>query len=171
MDNEKDAFLDHLEWLVKCRSQNQQTSLVLFKIIENNSAELRKSEGFWLSHVGITLIAVSFSLWRAVFLANRTDLHQDVFDDAFKFLSTLIGDNAVSHVTDKNAREWTFRYYLNNAGFRLLALSMEWPAILPGFKYPNGLSPQSNWEHYQKSLDLAVHNFGDALKKSKKVES
>jgi len=79
MDNEKDAFLDHLEWLVKCRSQNQQTSLVLFKIIENNSAELRKSEGFWLSHVGITLIAVSFSLgglsfWRTGPICIKTYL-------------------------------------------------------------------------------------------------
>src|SRR5438128_1612278 len=70
MAKKKDSEVEagHLEWLVKCRSQNQHTSLVLYKLMTENIARLRKDED--LADVGIALVAISFNLWRAVFLVH-----------------------------------------------------------------------------------------------------
>jgi hypothetical protein len=118
-----------------------------------------------LAAPAIPLIAISFSLWRAVFLADRSNAPAEQLDHAIDFLGALISDNAISYVQDKNAREWTFRYYMNNAHFRLAGLSKHVPDILPNFSPPDLQQPKEAWEHYQSSTDLAVGNFANKLRK------
>jgi hypothetical protein len=158
----KKAKLSHLEWLVKCRSRNQQTSLALFKLMKKHAAYLKKRHTHSLAAIG--LVAVSFSLWRAVFLADRTDSEEEHFNHALSFLETLIGDNAIGYSHDKHAREWTFNYYTNNALHRLKTISTFPEKILPEFDFTSRvMEPRDFWEYLQKSLDIAVRNFGKFL--------
>ena len=57
-------------------------------------------------------------MWRAVFLSDTSGEYEDQLADLKKFLVSLISDNTVLYVTDKNARNWSFRYYLDNAVHR-----------------------------------------------------
>lgn len=151
----------NLEWLVKCRSQNQQTAFNLLKLIEENFDKLKTNNS--LGNCAIAMIAVSFSLWRSVFLADRSGALSQRLDHATSFLRIMINDNAISYVQDKNAREWTFMYYLNNARYRLTSLSEVWEDVLPNFKDRKNISPTRTWEHLQNNLDIAVGNFSNAL--------
>ena len=40
-------------------------------------------------------------------------------DHADTFLETVIQDNAIAYTQERNSREWTFGYYLNNAAMRM----------------------------------------------------
>jgi hypothetical protein len=158
---------EHLDWLVRCRSQNQQTSLKLYKLMTTHTKILKKS--FEFSSVGISLVAISFNLWRAVFLAEAADDGDDDVDHSIRFLKTLISDNAIAYAQDRNARAWTFISYLNNARFRLVNLSNLSPEILPNFTSitdEKDLITIVAWEHYQANTDVAVANFANALKRS-----
>src|SRR5262249_14540715 len=44
-------------------------------------------------------------------------------DDCARFLGTTARDNAIGFAQDRDAREWTVGYYLNNAVARLGALT------------------------------------------------
>jgi hypothetical protein len=160
MKNKNDSLsTPYLEWLVESRSQNQHTSLGLFKLLES----LEKNHP--LATFGITSVAISFSLWRAVFLAEGSGGVEQRFEDAVAFLRIVIRDNAIAYTQDKVSSEWTFRYYVNNTGLRLRGLSEMRPDILPNFRqHPGDVTPTELWEHHQKNLDLAVGNFANALK-------
>jgi hypothetical protein len=164
MSKQNASSADHLEWLVRCRCQNQQSSLVLFKMFEQN-LELIKKDGK-LSSAAVPLTAICFSLWRAVFLADRVDGHENRVGDAFSFLKALISDNSITYAQDKNSREWTFYYYVNNARFRLKGLSDQRPEVLPNFNVPPGLESLKLWEHCQKTLDLAIGNLSNLLQRA-----
>ncbi len=153
--------LDHLTWLVKWRSHNQKTSLNLYAALEAHSDKITQNAD--LTTCGISLVAVSFSLWRGVFLADRSGHDEDRFDHAKAFLGALIGDNAISYTQDKNSREWTFNYYINNARHRLRGISGRHPTVLPNYEDPAGLTARRTWEHFQTNLDIAVNNYVDAL--------
>jgi hypothetical protein len=134
--------------------------------MERHSEKLKKNAG--LAHIGIALTSVSFSLWRAVFLADRTDVEEATFSDALKFLELLISDNAISYAQDKLTREWTFVYYINNARARLVALAESSPDILPNFVEAPGWDAKPDWENLQLTADLAVRNYENKLRTVKK---
>jgi hypothetical protein len=157
----KNSIVDNLNWLVKHRSHNQETSLALFKALSEHSVRLKGNA--ILAGPGVTLTGASFSLWRAVFLADNTDQDVHRFEDAFKFLEVLISNNAISYAQDRKSREWTFHYYLNNARFRLEILQKNHPKVLPTFSYPNAMSHKASWEHLQQTVDLAVGNYVSLL--------
>jgi hypothetical protein len=158
----KQASVEHLEWLVRCRSQNQHTSLVLYKLLTENAERIRADNK--LANAGIALVAVSFNLWRAVFLADEVEDGGDDLDHAIAFLKTLISDNAIAYAQDKNSRAWTFGSYLNNARYRLEGVSKRGGGILPNFSRPVVHSAKELWEILQTNTDLAVGNFANALR-------
>jgi hypothetical protein len=159
---QKDA--DHLAWLVRCRSQNQHTSLVLYQLMSENLEKLREDHN--LATLGVSLVAVSFNLWRAVFLVDVDDGRADRVDHAVSFLKTLIADNTIAYTQDKNARGWACLSYINNASFRLSALAKDSPEILPNFERFTTVTVKELWEHMQTNTDLAVGNYANALKLS-----
>jgi hypothetical protein len=146
---------------VKCRSQNQNTSLILYKLMTENISRLKKDSH--LSNSAIPLVAISFNLWRAVFLTDE-DKNADGLEHSVAFLKTLISDNQIAYAQDKNARAWTCGSYLNNARFRLEGISKTSPEILPNFTFKRGTRKEV-WEQLQANTDLAVGNFGNALKR------
>ena len=66
-----------------------------------------------------TLIAITFSLWRAAFLAGRSASGAETAAHAKEFLYEMIANNAINYPQDKAARNWTFNYYVANARNRL----------------------------------------------------
>jgi len=152
----------HLEWLVRCRSQNQKAALELFKLFERHLADIKKNTE--LSRAIIPLVAVTFSLWRAVFLAEKKNDTPDAqIMDAFQFLEVLIADNAISYPQDKRSREWTFRYYINNAHLRFEGISRLNSDVLPNYKRSMEGGHLKEWEACQGSLDTAIGNLSNLL--------
>ena len=160
---------DDLEWLVKCRAENHSNSLALYKVLTDNATFLRLKKNSRFASNGISMVAISFSLWRAVFLTDRTGALEHRFEDAWSFLGTLISDNTITYTQDKNSREWTFNYYINNARYRLEAIANKHPEYLPHFDLvQNAHSPEDLWEYCQKSTALAITNYGLALQAAQK---
>jgi len=111
----------HFTWLIDGRSANQRSTLELYRIISGGERKLNSNVE--LQEAAQELTGVAFSLWRAVFLSDTSGEYADQLADVKKFLVSLISDNTVLYVTDKNARNWSFRYYLDNAVHRLRKLS------------------------------------------------
>ena len=81
--------LSQLDWLVDCRSKNQRLSLDLYNLLSANKQSIRRRKE--LLNAAQALVAVMFSLWRAVFLSpdaegSGDDDGQVVLDDAEAFL-------------------------------------------------------------------------------------
>ena len=72
-------------------------------------------------------VAIIFSLWRAVFLADGAGDWEAVLANAETFLEKLVRDNAINYADDWNNRAWSFVYYLGNANHRLRELADSWP--------------------------------------------
>ena len=113
--------MEHLEWLVQSRSGNQQATVALYRTIATH--RLIISEDIELQNIAEELAAVAFSLWRAVFLSDLSKTGEGRLGHLDLFLESLIADNTVVYATDKRSREWTFRYYMSNARYRLLELA------------------------------------------------
>ena len=64
--NEK---LEHLEWAIKSRAQNQRSCLTLLTLFENYSEFWKERK---TARAAQDLVSVAFSLWRAAFLAEKT---------------------------------------------------------------------------------------------------
>lgn len=154
-----DSSSEHFDWLVAGRSRNQQTTLDLYKLIEANNAFL--AENIALQEGAYQLVAIAFSLWRAVFLSDLTGEPADQLADARKFLRSLIAHNAVLYQTDFNTREWTFRYYLDNALSRLKNLPEK---LLPKDQQATeATSAKEDWTNAQAALDRATQNFAEMI--------
>ena len=104
-----------LAWLVERRSQIQAFLLRLHGFLEANPTQLTLEKSLALQ----LLLGAGFSLWRAVFLADRGRNLERVDVDAKEFLRLLIKDNAINYAQDDKTRAWTVGYYINNAYFRL----------------------------------------------------
>ena len=98
---------------------------------------------------------------------HRNDAHSlyaDQLADLKKFLISLISDNTVLYVTDKNARNWSFRYYLDNAVHRLHKLSRSRLRLVDDSDLLKPADTEKDeWRHAQSILDKAIARFGDAL--------
>jgi hypothetical protein len=154
----------HLEWLVKSRSNNQTTTLNLYQIMQSHTAII--SSDVELQNIAQELAAVAFSLWRAVFLSELTGDDKDRMTHVDAFLKSLITDNAVVYQTDKNSREWTFRYYINNSRYRLADIADKlMPEILDkGLLDKEADSEKAEWEIAQTALTSAIANFEKAVR-------
>ena len=127
-----------------------------------------KYESTWktkkFSRAAQDLIAVSFSLWRAAFLAEKTGKRSIVFEHGRTFLEKVIEDNAISYPTDKGSLEWTFNYYTRNARSSLQQLAQFWKGTAPEYDGKKR-NPAERWDYCQSLLDKTVANFETLLTK------
>jgi len=151
---------EHLVWVIKGRASNQAKSLELYRLLNEHSAVLAKPSHRLRFYVQ-ELLGISFSLWRAVFLADRTGDRDLKIEDARGFLGAMLTDNAISFVTDRKYNEWTFNHYIENARFRLEKIADgEYP---PAPFAPKDIQVKAGkdlgtrkWERYDELFDKAV---------------
>ena len=169
MSKQDDLSADHISWLVKSRSANQEVTLKLFLIIKDNEETLKKN---WdLANFAQAMAAVCFSLWRAVFLSDVSPDEYSLDETvaaAKDFLGNLILHNTVAYTHDRNTRDWSFIYYVNNARSRLKLLSEELPDLLPqSFVGPADAIAEAKdyWTYHHNASEVAVRNLEGALRK------
>jgi hypothetical protein len=157
------ASAEHLAWLVSNRSKNQELCLRLYSIIEHHRTKINADDA--LATDTQALIAVVFSLWRAVFLADIEDDIDSFAADYEDFLLKLIQHNAVSYNTDRDARHWTFIYYLNNARHRLFAIAKD-GTLLPKDTpvFADDLTAKESWVQAHNLAELAIGRLEEILR-------
>jgi len=154
----------HFTWLVDGRSANQRSTLKLYRIISDG--ERRLNSNAELHEAAQELTGIAFSLWRAVFLSDTSGEYADQLADVKNFLVSLISDNVVLYVTDKNARNWSFRYYLDNAVHRLTKLSRSarpLPFVDGSDLLKAAETEKDEWVDAQAILDKAIDRFEAAM--------
>lgn len=153
---------EHFSWLVEGRSANQQSTLTLYEIINGN--EYKFNGNAELLEAAQELTGAAFSLWRSVFLSDTSGEFEEQFADLQKFLVSLISDNTILYVTDKNARNWSFRYYLDNAVHRLRKLSEGSLALVDAADLSKVASSEKDeWLDAQDILDKAIQKFRNVV--------
>ena len=155
---------DDLEWIVNNRYKNHKSSLRIYALIDQHRQIVTRSKSHRSS--AQTLLGVAFSLWRAVFLARLKKNIDSMIKDAESFLVELIDSNIVTYSLDRENKDWTFRYYMSNARYRLKDLHgkfdhKEHPFNLWGDVA--GISPQQQWVEVQNALDAAIDSFEKIL--------
>ena len=95
--------IQHLRWAVESRARNQRSSVALLSLFMEYEAQWKTSH--W-ARAAQDLLAVSFSLWRAAFLADKTAKRIAVVSHATEFLEKIVEDNAISYVQDRKCNEW-----------------------------------------------------------------
>jgi hypothetical protein len=164
MMKKDDLSAEHLEWLIESRAKNQRTSGNLYRLLEEHEDQIRDTGR---SREAQSLVAISFSLWRAAFLADKTGKKFSVFDDAKLFLGKMLIDNAINYSQDRAAREWTFNYYISVAEDHLNTFfgsvdGLE--EVLGGDWQDKSLSyAKRRWDRCQAGLDMAVKHLLEAL--------
>ena len=162
---EPDLSPEHFTWLVDGRSANQRSTLELYKLISGGERELNGNAE--LHKAAQELTGVVFSLWRAVFLSETSGEYEDQLADSKRFLVSLISDNTVLYVTDKNARNWSFRYYLDNAVHRLRELSTGRQHLVDDSDLAKAAETEKDeWIDAQAILDKAIARFGAAVERT-----
>jgi hypothetical protein len=146
----------HLKWVIEGRARNQRAALKLYELIKEGprSQDAGKAQ---------ELTAVAFSLWRAVFLADRTGQFEAKLKDAEEFLAKMITDNAIGFAQDRSTREWTFNYYITNARLWLKAYGCDEKVLRP----PKGeRTPRKRWDCLQLVFEQEVDRLGRLRKKT-----
>jgi len=154
--------IEHLAWAIESRYRNQKCALRLLGLFMKHE-ELWKTQTW--SRAAQDLLAASFSLWRAAFLADKTAKRVAVFGHGIEFLEKLIEDNAISYVQDRKSNEWTFNYYTRNARSSLETLHQHWPDQAPPY-VGKKRTPVERWDYCQNQLDQAVLGFEKAAEDS-----
>ncbi len=117
-----------------------------------------------LGYEAKTLVSIGFSLWRAAFLADKSGEREETDDHATYFLGEMLETNAINFLQDKNARGFTFNYYLANVRFRLA----EYKDSNPDFEVEqrllireklNKMKTTERWRAYQNAFQDAVNHF------------
>lgn len=155
MTQKDEPSAEHLRWLIDSRAANQRVSLKLFDLFKKYPNDF--------DHMGLqfsaqALVAISFSLWRAAFLADRSGKRDAVAEDSEWFLGKMLVDNAITYTQDRAAREWTFNYYVSNARYRLQELGGMWPEILKEeLNPPRGeVTAACRWDRLHEAFAKAV---------------
>jgi ribosome-associated translation inhibitor RaiA len=155
----------HLSWVIEGRANNQRVALRLFEIFDRYQDQL-KTRHFSAQD----LVSVAFSLWRAVFLADRTGKMDLKDKQAKEFLAKMLTDNAIAYVQDRSAREWSFNYYTGNARFRLDKLGDRWRSVkdlLIPLSQKGVKSARGRWDTLHMAFEEAVHCLEADLEKNK----
>ena len=156
-----DVSPDHFDWIVKGRSDNQRSTLRLYRLLYEEQIKLNGNPQCYLA--ATELAAVAFSLWRAVFLSDTSGEFKDTAAALNKFLASLISDNTVVYSTDKNARNWSFRYYANNARFQVEKLDEDLQLVdKVELDQPFG-SDKDEWLQLQAMLTKAIDKLTSIL--------
>jgi hypothetical protein len=162
-DSKREATISiaHFEWAVSNRAANQLASIKLLDLMRKHPEEVKSA-----THGANAqrLVAVAFSLWRAVFLADKAGVRKVVIAQAQQFLEKLITDNAIAFAQDRASREWTFNYYMNASTHNLLFLAKTSPAVRNAMSAESEvLSGQTNfqrrWERNHNAFKIALDEF------------
>jgi len=153
----------HLGWVIDGRQQNQRATLRLYKLFVD-----RKLKG--VRNEAQQLAAVAFSLWRAVFLADRTGKMDAKEADAKCFLAKMLTDNSISFAQDRESREWTFNYYMEDAFFRLQELSKKWTPIAKGGLIPGDRTAKNRWTRLEVAFEKALTTLEQKIKSKNKKQ-
>jgi hypothetical protein len=152
--------LAHYEWAVERRYWNQKCSVRLLRLFECY-------ERIWVtlkySRAAQDILSVTFSLWRAAFLAEKESARAKVFDNGKQFLEAIIRSNTIGFGQDYSAREWTFNYYTRNARYALQNLNKFWPDIAPPYAGKKRTATE-RWDYCHQLLDQTVENFEKHLR-------
>jgi len=165
MPKEEKPDPEHLTWLVKSRAVNQGVSAKLYGLIRGYPEQFGDKNKFGSD--GQMLIAISFSLWRSLFLSDKTGYFEDTNKDAEYFLGEMLLNNAINFSQDRTARNWTFNYYAANAKFRLELYAKKHPDDfdLGRLTAPN---PKARWEKLHDAFEVSVEHFGKRLEQASK---
>lgn len=150
---------EHFQWLVENRHRNQMCALQLRLLLRDHEKTWKTGR---YSYAAQELVSVSFSLWRAVFLAEKTGKRSAVFNDGLSFLERVIEDNSIAYAQDKAMREWSFNYYTKAARFSLEYLHRLYPTASPSYLHATR-KPKERWEYCQTLLEQAVLQFRSHL--------
>jgi hypothetical protein len=152
--------LSHLCWVVKSRAENQVCAIKLFRLLTTYGDAIKQGEYELFAQ---SLVGITFSLWRAAFLADRVGTKEAGLKSAIEFLNTVIEDNAITYAQDKLQKEWTFNYYTHNVRYTLLFWHKKWPQLVPEWQYAarNG---KQRWRYAQKLLMATVDQFDETLR-------
>lgn len=155
----EEVTVEHLEWLVRARTRNQTSALKLYGLFDAHPSAINKKP---FARQAQHLLAACFSLWRAAFLADGRGNTTAVMEDAKGFLQTLIADNAIAYLQDKNSRGWTFGYYMRNARYALSSLP-RWTAVQSVLDSAKSKGRQDRWDKHQKAFEKAMGVFAKQL--------
>jgi hypothetical protein len=75
--------IKHLSWAVESRAKNQRSAVKLYRLFSEHEEHWKSKS---MSVAAQSLLSVSFSLWRAAFLADKTAKRAAVFSHAKIFL-------------------------------------------------------------------------------------
>ncbi len=157
-----DISIERFEWLVEGRSRNQKSTLDLYRIMREEEKKLNRNVE--LQSAAQEIACITFSLWRAVFLSDTTGEFEDQWADVKSFLISLISDNTVLYATDKNAWNWSFRYYLDNANLRMQRLMTQSPELLENVDVDQSAdSDKAEWLNAQSALETMISQFERAV--------
>jgi hypothetical protein len=108
--------VEHLAWAIDQRAKIQHTLLALFEYVRDAPPDDPWSEK---EEAIDDLIAVAFSLWRAVFLTEQPRTDQSRREAQRQFLATVISTNAITFGDDRRNSPWSLGFYLANAQQRV----------------------------------------------------
>jgi len=168
----------HVHWLIESKAQNQFSALKLYDLIQKHQDVIEKNID--LTKNVQDLVSISFSLWRAVFLADREGKLTEIIEDAKTFLGRILIDNAINFAQDRASREWSFNFYLKSANFHLNQLPDEWTdgkielfeakksSVRKDKAKNRAVKSQYRWSRHQAAFDSAVERFSEVLNTSTK---
>jgi hypothetical protein len=161
---------EHAEWLVKNRGDNQVIAAKLYRLLKTYPEHTDK-----FAYETDMLVGVAFSLWRSVFLSDKTGHQKDTPPKAISFLAEMLENNAIVFSTERNANDWAFNYYAVNARHRLQNLQDHWSksAVDMGPLKPPGTRqhiPKDRWAHLHDAFCMAVNHFEDLLVAAQKTK-
>jgi hypothetical protein len=154
---------EYLDWLVGRRSANQKACFDLYKLLEIDVDVWKKSTEN--TRAAELLVGVGFSLWRAVFLGNRTGKRKAKIGHATSFLKTLVYDNMIGYQTDKTANEWTFNYYVHSARYRLEELHEDWGKDICPEYHRSTRDARDRWDYCHGIFETTIANFSKNIDK------
>jgi hypothetical protein len=165
--NEDELDPVHAGWLVEHRAATQRTCAKLYGLLKQYPNEL----GAFFFEVN-TLAGVAYSLWRSVFLSDRTSEREVTYENATKFLAEILQNNAIAYSQERNAKNWTFNYYAENARYRLKHFKDARPDAKLGSLEPQiKLTAKRRWEVLQEAFEKAVDFFEERLKAARAAKS
>jgi len=80
----------------------------------------------------------------------------------------MLADNVINFAQDRQMREWTFNYYMNNAVDCLLRVSMQWNDVKKVLNAKRtGIKgkplPRRRWDRQHAALEFAITEFEESL--------
>jgi hypothetical protein len=113
------ANVDYLKWVIDKRADVQRVMHHLYKVLDDPILMRVMDEDALSRKIVQLLVGASFSLWRAIFLAEGPRTWLEATSDAKPFLRRVLADNIIGYPDEKNAAKWTVGLYLTNAELRL----------------------------------------------------